>query len=249
MGEQIRDLLVLAFTGLLILLRLDAYRFGAAEYDDELAPGGWRKGLRRFTWYLLGVVLVLVIFQIHPRPVSELRLTPGADRNLGLIGGLAFGALGTALAIGFAWFRYRRFRLPDVRHYPGAIANSIGTAFVDEVAFRGVVMGLLLTAAWPVELALAFQAVLYGLCTRLGARGRSRGMLLISLLVGVVAGVLTYQTGGIGAAVLGHAITRFAIFVCTGHAGQVVPPGREPEEQAMGHLPPEGWHVVREAER
>ena len=36
--------------------------------------------------------------------------------------------------------------------------------------------------------------------------------------------------GGIGAAFLGHAITRFAVFLCTGHAGQTKPRGREAEE-------------------
>ncbi len=46
-------------------------------------------------------------------------------------------------------------------------------------------------------------------------------MLLISIGIGVIAGVLVIETGGIGAAMLGHAVTRFAIFLATGHAGQV----------------------------
>ena len=249
MPEDIRDLLVIAFTGLLILLRLDAYRFGAAEYDDETASGGWRTGLRRLTWYLLGFALVLVIFLIHPRPISELRLASGPSRETTVLAGVALGTAGTGVAVAFAWFRYRRFRLPAYRHYPGAIANSIGTAFVDEVAFRGVVLGLLLTLGASLELANTFQALLYGLATRLGAPGRSHAMLGMSILLGLTGGWLTYVTGGIGAAFLGHAITRFAIFVCTGHAGQVVPPGQEPEEEAMGRLPPEGWRVVRETKR
>ena len=37
-------------------------------------------------------------------------------------------------------------------------------------------------------------------------------------------------TGGIAAAFLGHAITRFAVFLCTGHTGQTKPRGREAEE-------------------
>ena len=57
-------------------------------------------------------------------------------------------------------------------------------------------------------------------------------MLLLSLGVGVVGGWLVLETGGIGAAILGHAVTRFAIFLATGHAGQVRPPGWEPEEEA-----------------
>jgi hypothetical protein len=35
---------VYAFVGLLMLLRLDTRRFGAAEHDDEEAPAGWASG-------------------------------------------------------------------------------------------------------------------------------------------------------------------------------------------------------------
>ena len=45
-------------------------------------------------------------------------------------------------------------------------------------------------------------------------------MLLLTLGIGLVGGWLTVATGGIAAAFLGHAITRFAVFLCTGHAGQ-----------------------------
>ncbi|MGI8703966.1 MAG: CPBP family glutamic-type intramembrane protease [Candidatus Limnocylindrales bacterium] len=248
-ADQIGPLVVLAFTGLLVLLRFDAPRFGAAEYDDEEAEGGWRIGARRFTWYLLGFVLAVLIYQLAPRPISELHLGIGENRGGALALGLAFGILGTAVAAGFAWFRYQRFRLPEVRHYPGAIANSVGTALIDEIAFRGAVLGMLLTLGWSDELALVGQILLYGLATRLGAGHRSRWMLLISLFIAAVAGWLTIATGGIGAAILGHAITRFAIFVTTGHAGQVQPPGYEPEEVEQGLLPPEGWRVVRQGDR
>jgi hypothetical protein len=247
--DQLRSVIVVAFTGLLILLRFDAYRFGAAEYDDETAPGGWRNAARRFTWYLIGVGLVMAIYFLHPRPITMLHLTPGGDRGVAIFLGVAFGVLGLIIAAGFAWVRYRRFRLPELRNYPGAIANSIGTALIDEVAFRGALMGMLLALGWPSELAIAFQAILYGLATRLGAPGRSRGMLVISLLVALAAGWLTVFTGGIGAAFVGHSITRFAIFVTTGHAGQVHPAGFEPEEEEAVRRPPEGWEIVRESDR
>ena len=49
-------------------------------------------------------------------------------------------------------------------------------------------------------------------------------MLLLALRSGSSAAGLTLVTGGIGAAFLGHAVTRFAVFLTTGHAGQ--PPAR-----------------------
>lgn len=69
-------------------------------------------------------------------------------------------------------------------------------------------------------------------------------MLLIWIGVGIAAGFLTTLTGGIAAAIVGHAVTRFAIFAATGHTGQPRPRGTEPEEEVGRWLPPEGWEVV-----
>jgi hypothetical protein len=242
--DTIRSLMTVGFACLLILLRLDAFRFGAAEYDDDLAPGGWRVGSLRLAWYVLGLVLAGAIVAVRPVTLLPLGLSVGNDRLGSLMVGLLAGAAGCAVAAGFAWYRYRRFRLPDGRLYPGAIANSVGTALIDEITFRGAVMGLLLAAGVPTELAVLAQALLYGIATRLGAAGRSHAMLAIFLGLGIAAGWVTLLTGGIGAAVVGHAITRFAIFLATGHPGQVRPPGEEPEELEASRLPPEGWEVV-----
>ncbi|MGH2975009.1 MAG: CPBP family glutamic-type intramembrane protease [Solirubrobacterales bacterium] len=244
MEDQLRILVAAGLTGLLILLRFDAGRFGTAEYDDESAPGGWRNTLRRIGWYGVGLVLAVGIYELHPTPASTLHLSTGTDRLAMILLGLFVGALGTAGAAAFAWYRYRRLRLPEYRYYAGAALNSLGTAFIDEVAFRGALLGLTLALGVPAELAIALQAVVYALSTRLGAAGRSRAMLGISLIIGIVTGLLTVATGGIGTGLLAHAITRFAIFVTTGHAGQVLPPGTEMEELAADRLPPEGWRVV-----
>jgi hypothetical protein len=55
---------------------------------------------------------------------------------------------------------------------------------------------------------------------------------------------VTIQTGGIGAAILGHAITRVAMFLATGHAGQVARRGSENEDVDNRLLTPEGWSVI-----
>ncbi len=247
--EQLRILVGVGLTGLLVLLRLDAFRFGTAEYDDESASGGWRGASRRLAWYGTGVALAVAIWYVFPTPVTTLHLGIGTDRTETLVLGLAFGGLGTLVAGLYAWLRYRRLRWPEYRHYPGAAANAIGTAFIDEACFRGAILGITLALGWPTDLAIAFQAVLYGITTRLGAPGRSRGMLLIALGTGVVAGFLTVWTGGIGASFVAHSMTRFATFVTTGHAGLVKPPGQEPEEAFAASQPPEGWEVVGEGDR
>ena len=127
---------------------------------------------------------------------------------------------------------------------PGALLNSTATAFIDEATFRGALLGLMLVAGVNPTLANFTQAILYTLTTRLGAPGRDRYLLLLTLGIGLLGGWLTVATGGIAAAFLGHAITRFAFFLCTGHTGQTKPRSREPEEIEKRRRPPEGWRII-----
>ena len=244
MEEAIRALIFYGFVGLLVLLRVDAQRFGAAEYDDGQA-GSWRDWVRRLTWYALALLLLGLIYWMHPLPLSVLRLQVGNDLLLSLAAGFAIAAIGALLAVTYAWLRFRDVRLPPPRRYPAALWASVATAFVDEATFRGVVLGLLVAASWPVDLAIGFQAVLYVIVTRIAGRGRSIGLVLIFLVVGLVGGWVTMATGGIGAALVGHALTRFALFVVTGHSGPLLDVKDEQEEAIEeADLTPEGWEVV-----
>lgn len=246
MDGTIESLILLAVVGLLIVLRFDARRFGAAEYDDEEAPG-WQTWARRLSWYAFGILLVFVVYFLHPQPLSVLRLQMGESRPAALAFGLLFGALGVAYAVCYAWIRFRELRLPPAHRYPAGLLNSIATAFIDEATFRGILLGLLVASNWPVEYAIGFQAVLYALSTRLAGHGRPFGMLVLSLLVAVAGGWLTLETGGIGAPFLAHALTRFAVFVTTGHAGQIRAAVWEQEEQELAETTahsPAGWGVA-----
>jgi hypothetical protein len=230
--DLLQYLLFLGFALLLLLLRIDARRFGTAEYDDENEPGGLRGWLRRLTWYSLGIALVLVAYRLYPQPVSQLHLGMGDDRSTSLLMGLALGALGSCLALLYALIRAGDIRLPEGRYYPGAAIGAVSTAFIDEALFRGIILGLLLAYDWPPVLAIVFQAIAYGLVTRLGGPGRNVLLLLISIGMGLITGWLVLATGGIGAGLLGHAITRFSIFLSTGRTGQVPRAAWRPEADA-----------------
>ncbi len=249
MREVVEGLIVLGLLGLLVLLRLDAPRFGVAEYDDSSRERGWRAWVRRLTWFVLGIALVLTVYWLYPQPISVLHLDIGgtaaaADRGRAMLYGLLIGGVGIVAAGVYAWGRYGGIRLPAPRAYPGAFVNSIGTAIVDEATFRGILLGLLLHLGLGPWVAIAVAAVVYGVATRLTARGRSKGMLFIDVALAVVAGWAVIETGGIGAAILGHAITRFAIFLLTGHTDQSRPFGTEPESVAERALPPKGWDLA-----
>jgi membrane protease YdiL (CAAX protease family) len=227
---------------LLVMLRLEASHFNAAEYDEATdgRPPSFR---RRIAWYALGFALIAAILYIHPSPRDEFFLGAG-DRWRTVVYGFLYAAIGTGLALGIAFYRYRRIRFPDVWSYPGALVNSVVTALIDEVAFRGAIFGILLMTDMNPSAANAIQALLYALATRLGAPGRNRYMLAMALLIGLAGGWVTGVTGGIAAAFLGHSVTRFAVFLCTGHAGQFLPRGREEEEIDKRRRPPDGWRVI-----
>jgi hypothetical protein len=242
--DPLRHLIVIGLALLLVLLRLDAERFGAAEYDEATSDGHLPSLQRRLGWYIVGVALVLAIVFIHPAPQRELFLASGGDRLATLAAGMMYALLGTLQAVAFAWLRYHGLRLPAVSLYPGALVNAIATAFIDEAAYRGALYGIFLGAGVNPTTANIMQALLYALSTRLGAPGRDQYMLILALVIGLAGGWLTTATGGIAAAFLGHAVTRFAVFLCTGHAGQVSPRGRELEDIERGRRPPDGWRVI-----
>ena len=238
-----RSLIAVGLTLLLILLRLDAEKFGTAEYYEATRDGERPRIRRRLGWYGLGFALAVAILYIHPSPQSDLFLGSG-DRLGAVLGGLAYGLVGIVVAVSFATYRYHRIRFPAAWSYPGALLNSTATAFIDEATFRGALFGLLLVAGVNPTLANLIQAIIYTLTTRLGAPGRDRYLLVLTMGMGLIGGWLTVVTGGIAAAFLGDAITRFAVFLCTGHTGQTKPRGREVEEIEKRRRPPDGWRVI-----
>ncbi|HXI82220.1 MAG TPA: CPBP family intramembrane glutamic endopeptidase [Verrucomicrobiae bacterium] len=238
----LRTLIALGLALLLVMLRLEAASFSAAEYDDTI-DGRAPSVRRRVAWYAIGLVLVAGIFLVHPTPQDDLFLGSG-DRPLAITYGFLYAAAGTAIVLGVAFYRYRRLRFPDVWSYPGALLNAVMTALIDEVTFRGAIFGVLLLTGLEPNAANAIQAILYALATRLGAPGRNRYMLVMAILVGLAGGWVTAVTGGIAAAFLGHAVIRFSVFLATGHAGQFAPRGREVEEIEETRRPPKGWRVI-----
>ena len=249
MEEGLRILVGLGLTLLLVMLRLEAERFHAAEYDEPVR-GRKPSLLRRLAWYVLGVGGVLALLFVHPAAEQDLFLQAGEQS--GIVLALVLGGLGVGQAVALALLHYRRLRLPNIAAYPGALVNEILTAFIDEAVFRGAVLGYIVwaleytdaPAGTAASLAILGSALLYALATRLGAPGRDKYMLVLALLIGLVGAWATLLTGGIGAAFLGHAITRVAVFLTTGHAGRPPAKGTEVEDVEKRRRTPEGWRAV-----
>ncbi len=240
-GEQLRIITALGVLAILLLLRLQADQFGAAEYME---PSNRRRDLgTRLAWYGLALGLLLLVYTIHPLPHDILGLTAGQHFDVFFFGAL-LAAAGVGQAAAYARFRYGDLRLPRPEAYPAAALNSLATALIDEAAFRGAVQGTLLATGMPWGAAVLIQALLYVLVTRAAAPGRSLYTAALAAGMGLAFGWAAYFTGGIGAAIMGHVAATFAIFVFTGHAGQVPRFGDEPEEVAELHRPP-GWVDAR----
>ena len=77
---------------------------------------------------------------------------------------------------------------------------------IDEAAFRGVILGMLLLTGMAPLVAILIQALVYALSTRTGARGRPLPILLVTFGVGLASGWVTVLTLGIGAAFIGHGL-------------------------------------------
>jgi membrane protease YdiL (CAAX protease family) len=245
-GEPLRIVTALGVLTILLLLRLQAEQFGAAEYmEPELEPAVARSGRRRpnlwtrLVWYGMALGLLLLVYTIHPQPHDVLCLMAGGHFDVFFFGAL-LGAAGVGQAAAYARYRYGDLRLPAPEDYPAAALNSTVTALVDEAAFRGAVQGTLLVAGVPWGAAVLIQAVLYVLVVRAAAPGRGLYSAALAASMGLAFGWATYFTGGIGAALLAHVATSFAVFVFTGHAGRVPRFGEEPEEVAELHRPA-GW--------
>ncbi len=218
MPEFIQYLLFVGFAGLMVVLRLDARRFGAAEWDDQ--SGGWRAALPRLTWYAAGLALGLLVFALHPQPVAELNLSFAPDRGEALLWGVLYGAGGVVAAFALAFLRYGRLNLPRPGRYPGGVVSAVGTAFFDEFLFRGVLLGLLLSLGLPDWLTVVAAAVIYAGAIRAVAGEQGLLMVVVALVIGLVGGALVLTTLGIAAALVGHAITRFALFLTMDPSGR-----------------------------
>ena len=239
--EVTRVLVAAGFFMLLLFLRLEADRFGTAEYDKPFRRP--TDILTWLSWYVIGAALLATIFAIHPQPRQQLFLAVGHAWEA-LAFGVPLAVIGVALAAAYAQYRYGYLRLPATKAYPRAAVNSLGTAIVDEAIFRGIVLGALITFGLPNGLSVVTATVVYLLATRLAASGRRHFMLLPAASYGLLGGWVTLVTGGLGAVIVFHSVTSFALFLCTGHAGQPAAHGREPEEIAARSAAPAGWRAA-----
>jgi hypothetical protein len=224
--DELRVAAAVGVVGLLLLIRFDAARFGAAEYDPGPEMDTTGALVVRAMWPILAVVLAAVLALILPGSMPILGLdvaTADAARTLGLV--LAVAGLGVGLLLWLAWMADRAWPpgIAQLRLWPRAALNAIGAALVDEIVFRGVLLAILLAMGVPVWAAFLIQLLTYGLATRLGATSDTLPLLGAALVLGAVNGWLVLVTGGIVAPLIVHAVLRFAALVIADGRMALVP--------------------------
>ncbi|HEX9045348.1 MAG TPA: CPBP family glutamic-type intramembrane protease [Candidatus Limnocylindrales bacterium] len=234
MEETLRILVSIGFAMLLVLLRFDSERFGVAEHLVVVPHVPPVVARRRIAWYGLAIAIAASIVLVHPDPRGALGLDPG-ELGPTLLLGLLAAAFGVLQAAAVGYLRHDRLRTTFGRGAEWTIANGLATSLVDEVAFRGAVLGfLLLTGAGPLVAVLG-ETFLYALATRTTVAGVDRYLLALALGIGFVGGIVTLASGGVGAAFIGHAATRLAVALFLGARGDEVDLGGRGPARGLGH--------------
>ena len=111
-----------------------------------------------------------------------------------------------------AFLRYGGILPLPIELLPSRVLGAAANAISEEIQFRSIVLGLLLFAGVDPGLAIAIQALLYGLVHRRLWRDRDWYFLTGSVLLGWAAGVVTYETGSVIPAIVGHFAVTMALF-------------------------------------
>ncbi len=133
----------------------------------------------------LGVaVYVAYVRRIERRPVGELAL-PGAGRELG--SGLVLGAAMFAMTIGTLALLgcYRVEGRHDLSMVAIPLVAAIGTAFIEEIVFRGIVFRIV-EGALGTWIALILSSAIFGLLHLLNPHATLQGAVAIVFEAGVM---------------------------------------------------------------
>ncbi len=208
--DSLRLAIALGLTLFLVLLRFDAERITRSDYFRYRTP--W---MGPVSYYVLVIGFTFGIAIILPSGREQLFLTGGqTDEMLPVM--LLFVAVALLNGIALAFLRYGGILPLPIELLPSRVLGAAMNAISEELQFRSVVLGMLLFAGVPAGWAIAIQAVLYGLAHRRLWRDRDWYFLLGSVLLGWAAGVVTFETGSVIPAIVGHFAVTMSLFAFAG---------------------------------
>ncbi|HEX7172844.1 MAG TPA: CPBP family intramembrane glutamic endopeptidase [Candidatus Limnocylindria bacterium] len=208
--DSLRLAIALGLTLFLVLLRFDSERITRSDYFRYRTP--W---MGPVSYYILVIGFAIGIAIILPSGREQLFLTGGqTDEMLPVM--LLFVAVALLNGAALAFLRYGGILPLPIELLPTRVLGAAANAVSEELQFRSIVLGMLLFAGMPVGWAIAVQALVYGLAHRRLWRDRDWYFLLGSVLLGWAAGVVTFNTGSVIPAIVGHFAVTMALFAFAG---------------------------------
>jgi hypothetical protein len=208
--DSLRLAIALGLTLFLVLLRFDSERITRSDYFRYRTP--W---MGPVSYYILVIGFAIGIAIILPSGREQLFLTGGqTDEMLPVM--LLFVGVALLNGAGLAFLRYGGILPLPIELLPTRVLGAAANALSEELQFRSIVLGMLLFAGMPAGWAIAVQALVYGLAHRRLWRDRDWYFLLGSVLLGWAAGVVTYNTGSVIPAIVGHFAVTMALFAFAG---------------------------------
>jgi hypothetical protein len=208
--DSLRLAIALGLTLFLVLLRFDSERIMRSDYFRYRTP--W---LGPVSYYILVIGFALGIAVILPSGREQLFLT-GGDSEAMLPIMLLFVVVALLNGLAFAFLRYGGILPLPVGLLPTRVLGAAASAVAEELQFRSIVLGMLIFAGLDAGLAIALQALVYGLAHRRLWRERDWYFLIGSVLLGWAAGVATVQTGSVIPAIVGHFAVTMSFFAFAG---------------------------------
>jgi hypothetical protein len=208
--DSLRLAIAVGLTIFMVLLRFDSERITRSDYFRYRTP--W---MGPVSYYVLVLIFAVGIAMILPDGRARLFLT-GGDTDAMLPVMLAFVVVALANGAALAFLRYGGILPLPVELLPTRVLGAAANAVSEELQFRSIVLGMLLFAGVPAGWAIALQALVYGFAHRRLWRDRDWYFLLGSVLLGWAAGVVTYQTGSVIPAIVGHFAVTMSLFAFAG---------------------------------
>ncbi len=208
--DSLRLAICLGLTLFLVLLRFDAERITRSDYFRYRTP--W---MGPVSYYVLVIGFANGIAVILPSGRSQLFLTGGNPDNM-LVVMLLFTVIALINGVALAFLRYGSVLPLPIELLPSRVLGAAANAISEELQFRSIVLGMLLFAELDAGLAIAIQALIYGLVHRRLWRDRDWYFLAGSVLLGWAAGVATVETGSIIPAIVGHFAVTMSLFAFAG---------------------------------
>jgi hypothetical protein len=208
--DSLRLAIALGLTLFLVLLRFDSERITRSDYFRYRTP--W---MGPVSYYILVIGFAIGIAIILPSGREQLFLTGGqTDEMLPVMALFVFVALLNGAALAF--LRYGGILPLPIELLPTRVLGAAANAVSEELQFRSIVLGMLIFAGLEPGWAIAVQALVYGLAHRRLWRDRDWYFLLGSVILGWAAGVVTYETGSVIPAIVGHFAVTMSLFAFAG---------------------------------